>query len=117
MKWLKDSAPLIILAYSLVFALLCAFCPYDLYSSILYPYLSQSLGFSFFTNLVFASFYFNKYYCWTIKFSIIGLFLMNFISIICVYSKANPYLYDIFISVICLMVYISHYVIKKNERV
>ena len=115
MKWIKNHAPVIMLAYSLVFAIACIWCPNDLYKSFIYDYLSQLLGFSFFTNMVFLPFYFNRHYCWTIKFAVIGLFLMNVITIICIYSKVSPYLYDVCISLICLLVYISHKIIKEDE--
>jgi len=105
------------LAYSFVFGFSCCFYPDDIYELSIYPYLSQLLGFSFFTDLVFIAFYFNKHYCWTIKFAVLGLCAMNIISVICLYSNVNPYFYDIIISLICIMVYLSHIIIKDNERV
>ena len=96
LRFIRNYAPFIMVCYSFIFTLVCKFIPFEYIQSV-YPYLSQGIGFSFFTNLVMASFYFNTKYCDAIKIALIGLFLMNIASIICVYyDKSNLY-YDFFI--------------------
>lgn len=112
MKKIRDTAPIIMIVYSLIFTIACIWCPDDLYESVIYPYLSHSIGFSFFTNLVLISFYFNKKYCLALKFSVIGLFIMNIVSIICIYFTVSPYWFDFYICLICLAVYVQYRIQK-----
>ena len=87
-RFIRGYAPFIMVCYSFVFTLVCKFLPFK-YIEAVYPYLSQGIGFSFFTNLVMASFYFNSKYCDSVKVSIVGLFLMNIVSLISIYLDYN----------------------------
>ena len=107
MKWIKNNAPVIMMGYSLIFSMIEWGLIENEYTQI-YPYLSQGLGFSLFTNLVFLAFYFNKYFCSVIKLCVVGLFVMNIISLICIAFNANTYIYDFSISLICLLIFLIY---------
>ena len=114
-RFIRMYAPFIMVCYSFVFAMACIFVPFE-YINFVYPYLSQSIGFSFFTTLVMASFYLNSKYCDSVKLSVLGLFLLNVVSLISIYLEKNTYYYDFFICLIIIVCYVSTRGRDRSEK-
>ena len=98
---IREYAPFIMLGYSFLFAVLSYF---DALYEPLYPYLSQSLGFSLFTNAFMYSVYMNKKYCTATKICVLGLVVLNLFNIMYYAVNIDGLIYDIYLTIIISVV-------------
>lgn len=101
-KYIRDYAPFIILAYSLIFSV----CSYFEFYFEWYIYLPDLLGYSVFTNLFMLSVYMNKKYCASTKICVIGLILLNVFNLFYNLSSINGVIYDIYLMIIIFIILI-----------
>jgi hypothetical protein len=100
--FIRHFTPFIMLAYSLVSAIWLYFNKDTYY--VAYDYLSQSIGFSLFTNLFMYTVYMNKKYCTATKITVVCLFLLNVIDIISTYYGKPSYVYEIYLIIFTLAI-------------
>lgn len=65
-----------------------------------FNYLSDILGYSILTNIVFMFLYFRKSFCPSVKFAVIGLMVMNIVSMLTLNTEYYNSLNDIWITLI-----------------
>lgn len=92
--------PFLMLAYSLIYAILSYFNFYH----ILYNYLPDTVGYSLATNLFMYSVYMNNRYCTSIKIAVIGLIALNLLNLVYVYAGVNGAVYDVYLIVIIMAI-------------
>lgn len=76
------------------------------YSSV-FVYLPDSIGYSILTDLIMVKLYFRPSYCSPTKMAVIGLILMNLLSIVFKGSAAYNPIYDMYIVIACLCVIVA----------
>lgn len=112
-KFIRDKSPFIMLGYSFVFTFLYYLVDYK-YLENIYPYLSQVLGYSFFTSIFMLSVYFNKRYCDLTKLAVVCLIFLNLVNIIYYLFNCSYWLYDVIIWLIVVFVLLYY---KKKKYV
>lgn len=95
-KLIRDKAPFLILAYTLVFTVASYF---DFYLTW-YKYLPDLLGYSLMTNLFMFSVYMNKRYCTATKVCVLGLIALNLFNLVYKTFDINGIVYDIYLILI-----------------
>lgn len=93
MKQIREYIPFILLGLNLIFSILFYF---EIYS-VTYDYIGDTIGYSILTDLFMFSVYMNKRYCTSTKIAVVGLFLLNVISMLCKTADLDPFVYDIYI--------------------
>jgi hypothetical protein len=99
-----------------VTALSGVFSSYEFYKKI-QPFLGDSIGYSITTNIVFIFLYFRKSFCYQTKIAVLGLLIMNIISLIFSASETWIYnkMYDIWLSLIIFaIIVLNMFNIKKQ---
>lgn len=92
-NWLVSVAPFLMLYATFATAVVSSL---DWYLGI-YKYLPDSIGYSILTNLVFIKYYFRKAYCNPTKVAVVGLLVMNLLSIVTKGLDFYNSMYDIVI--------------------
>lgn len=86
---------------------------FDFYPEV-YTYLSDLIGYSLLTNIVMYRIYRTRKYCNSTRLAVVGLIIMNIVSIAGHFLEMYSPLYDTYIVVMILMV-VGYFINETDE--